>query len=45
MATAVCIHHQEVNRVAAHVKHAQSHTTNLAGRNTNQREVGRTNIV
>jgi hypothetical protein len=38
--TAVCINHQQVHRVAAHVENAQSHPFNLAGTNTIRREVG-----
>jgi len=45
MPTSVRIDHQEVNRIAAHVEHTQSHPSNLAGRNTNLREVARTMIV
>ena len=45
MPTAVCIHHEQVNRIAAHVEHAQSHPFNLAVGNTNLREVVQTIIV
>lgn len=31
MAATVRIHHQQMHCVAAHIEHAQSHCTNLAG--------------
>jgi hypothetical protein len=39
MPTAVRIHHEQVNRVAAHVENAQSHPINLAGIQNIAREV------
>ena len=40
MPTAVCVNHQKVHRVAAHVENAQSNLLNLAGTNRIRREVG-----
>lgn len=39
MPAAVRIHHEQVNRIAAHVENAQSHPFNLAGTDTIAREV------
>jgi hypothetical protein len=44
MPTAVRIHHEQVNRVAAHVENAQSHPFNLAGTDTISREVAQSII-
>ena len=40
MPTAVRVDHKQMNRVAAHVENAQSHSSNLAGTNSIRREVG-----
>ena len=39
MPATVRIHHEQVNRVTAHVENAKSHTFNLAGTDTIAREV------